>query len=129
MKYHLEKLVSVCKLLPVYCKALVALVKAVYNCMKTHGYYTEDFVKIGKKWYCIVPGFPKWLFGHTLMVGSSAKLIEYCSQVDIEVNARVKVAEAYKDKYYCGMSLIKNSSTLTGGAFYRSNVNESQEEI
>lgn len=129
MKYRLEEIVSVCKLLPAYCKALVALIKAVYNRRKTHGYYTVEFVKIGRKWYCKVPGFPKELFEHTLMVGGAAKLIEYYSQGDTEVIAHVKVAEAYEDKHYCGMSLIKNSSTLTGGAFYRSNVDESQEEI
>lgn len=129
MKNRLEEIVSVCKLLPAYAKALVALARAVCNRRRTHGYYDVDFIKVGKKWYCKVPGFPQKLFEHTMMVGGAAKLIEYYSQGDTEVRAHIKVAKAYEEKYYCGMALVRTSATLTGGAFYTSNADVSHEEL
>lgn len=129
LKFHLENIVYHCKLLPAYAKAIVVLCHAVYRMRKTHGYYDVSFSKINGKWYCNVPDFPKELFENTMMVAGAAKLIEYYSQGDTEVRAHIKVAKAYEEKYYCGMALVRNSFSLTGGAFYTSNADVSHEEL
>lgn len=122
MKNRLEEIVSVCKLLPAYAKALVALAKAVCNRRRTHGYYDVDFIKVGKKWYCKVPGFPQELFEHTMMVGGAAKLLEYYSRDDERIEVVCKMADDEEACHYCGMQLVLSESSLTGGAFYRGGI-------
>ena len=92
----------------------------------THnGFVTSD----GQQWYCDVPGFPKELFEHTLMVGGASKFLEYYSRGEIRIKATIKIANEMDDKYFCGSRLYKNSSTLTGGAFYKDPSGNFDEEI
>ena len=66
-----------------------------------------------------MPGFPKELFEHTLMVGGASKFLEYYSRGENEIKAIIKIANKKEDWNYCGMRLYKPQSTLPGGAFYK----------
>lgn len=98
------------------CKQLVVYIN---NAMVGNGNYEVSFTKIGRKWYCNVPGFPKELFEHTLMVGGASNYLEYYSRGENEIVATIRIAKEWEDKFYCGVRLYKVSSTLTGGAFYK----------
>ena len=118
-KTYFKKIVSVCKKGFAYIKVIPVLIKAIFHRLFGNGYYDVAFTKIDRKWYCEVPGFPKELFEHTLMVGGAAKLLEYYSRGDNKIVAKIKIANEMEDKQYCGFRLYKDSSTLTGGAFYK----------
>lgn len=119
LKTYFKKSVSVCKKGFAYVKVILVLIKAIFHRLFGNGYYDVAFTKIGRKWYCEVPGFPKELFEHTLMVGGAANLLEYYSRGDSKIVAKIKIANEKEDKQYCGFRLYKDSSTLTGGAFYK----------
>lgn len=72
--------------------------------------------------YCEVPGFPKELFEHTMMVGGAAKLLEYYLRGDERIEVSFKIASDEDANYYCGMSLKQSEATLTGGAFYKGGI-------
>ena len=105
--------VCACKLAFAYVKAVGVLVKAACQRWKGDGTYSVTFVKFGRKWYCEVPGFPKELFEHTLMVGGAAKLLNHYAKDNFRVTMIIKVSDVDN------ASLSKNESTLTGGAFYQ----------
>lgn len=119
LKTYFKKSVSVCKKGFAYVKVIPVLIKAIFHRLFGNGYYDVAFTKIGRKWYCEVPGFPKELFEHTLMVGGAANLLEYYSRGDSKIVAKIKIANEMEDNQYCGFRLYKDSSTLTGGAFYK----------
>lgn len=119
LKTYFKKSVSVCKKSLAYVRAAGVLVIAACRRIVGGRMYDVAFVKVKGKWYCEVPGFPKELFEHTLMVGGAAKFIEYYSRGESRVVASIKVATAKEEREYCGMRWQKNSSTLTGGAFYK----------
>ena len=129
LKTYFQKSVSVCKQGFSYVKAISVLLKAVYQRLTCNGYYEVAFTKIGRKWYCDVPGFPKELFEHTLMVGGASKFLEYYSRGENKIKASIKIANEMDDRHFCGSRLYKNSSTLTGGAFYRDPSGNFNEEI
>ena len=129
LKVYFKKGVSVCVKAMAYAKAVIVLIKSVYNSKTGNGFYEVSFTKIGRKWYCDVPGFPKELFEHTLMVGGASKFLEYYSRGEIRIKANIKIANEMDDKYFCGSRLYKNSSTLTGGAFYKDPSGNFDEEI
>ena len=129
LKTYFRTSVSVCKRTWAYAKAIVVLVKASLRGLFSNGFYDVSFVKIGKKWYCEVPGFPKELFEHTLMVGGASKFMEYYSRGDDRLVATIRVADETEEKWFCGSRLIKTSSTLTGGAFYKDPSGNFNEEI
>jgi hypothetical protein len=81
-----------------------------------------SFKKVGRKWYCEVPGFPSPLFEHTMMVGGAAKLLEYYSRGDEHIEVEFKVADDEEARHYCGMQLTLSESSLTGGAFYKGGI-------
>ena len=87
LKNFFKKSVCACKLGLAYVKAIGVLVKAACQRWKVDGSYSISFVKFGRKWYCEVPGFPKELFEHTLMVGGAAKLLNHYAKDNIRVNA------------------------------------------
>jgi len=67
LKTYFKKSVSVCKKSSAYIRAILVLAKALYHAMVGNGNYEVSFTKIGRKWYCNVPGFPKersWLVVH-----------------------------------------------------------------
>ena len=80
---------------------------------------------MGRKWYCEVPGFPKELFEHTLMVGGAAKLLDYHARGGKRIAMKVKITNEENGN----IGLVKNSSTLTGGAFYNELSGSVNEEI
>jgi hypothetical protein len=129
LKTRFMKSVSAHKKGLAYIKAVSVLTKAVYHRWTSNGFYEVSFIKIGKKWYCDVPGFPKELFEHTLMVGGASKFLEYYSRGEDRLVATIKIANEMEDKWYCGSRLYKNSSTLTGGAFYKDPSGNFNEEI
>ena len=129
LKTYFKKSVSVCKRGFAYVSAVSVLVKAACRRMVGNGIYNVSFVKIGRKWYCEVPGFPKELFEHTLMVGGAAKFLDYYSRGEERLVATIRVATAEEEKFFCGSRLYKNSSTLTGGAFYKDPSGNFNEEI
>ena len=129
LKTYFKKSVSVLKKGFAYVKAISVLVKAVYHRLTCNGYYEVPFIKIGRKWYCEVPGFPKELFEHTLMVGGASKFLDYYSRGENRIVATIKIANEMDDKWFCGSRLYKNSSTLTGGAFYKDPSGNFNEEI
>ena len=129
LKTYFKKSVSVLKKGFAYVKAISVLVKAVYHRLTCNGYYEVPFIKIGRKWYCEVPGFPKELFEHTLMVGGASKFLDYYSRGEDRLVATIKIANEMEDKWFCGSRLYKNSSTLTGGAFYKDPSGNFNEEI
>ena len=85
LKTYFKNFVSVCKKGFAYVRAISVLVKATYQRMVGDGIYNVSFIKVGRKWYCEVPGFPKVLFEHTLMVGGAAKLLDSIDKTDKEV--------------------------------------------
>ena len=121
--------VTACKKLFAYLKALIVLIKAFFRGRTNNGFYEVLFTKIGRKWYCDVPGFPKELFEHTLMVGGASKFLDYYARDEHKLKAIVKVADEMEDKWFCGSRLYKTQSTLTGGAFYKDPSGNFNEEI
>ena len=113
-KTYFKNAVSVCKKGFAYVKVVPVLIKAVHQRLVGNGYYDVSFIKIGRKWYCEVPNFPKELFEHTLMVGGASKFLDYHAKENKKVVITIKIT----DKENGNMRLVKNSSTLTGGAFY-----------
>ena len=114
--------VYACKLAFAYVKAVGMLAKAALRRCGSNGIHHVSFVKVGRKWYCEVPGFPKELFEHTMIVGGAAKLLEYYSRGDERIEVSFKVASDEEADYYCGMSLMQSEATLTGGAFYKGGI-------
>ena len=129
LKTYFKKSVSVLKKGVAYVMVVPVLIKAVYQRLVGNGYYEVAFTKIGRKWYCNVPGFPKELFEHTLMVGGASKFLEYYSRGENKIKASIKIANEMDDRHFCGSRLYKNSSTLTGGAFYKDPSRNFNEEI
>ena len=123
LKTYFKNVVSVCKKGFAYVRAVSVLVKATFHRMVGNGIYNVSFIKIGRKWYCEVPGFPKELFEHTLMVGGAAKLLNHYAKDDIRVTMTIKVSDVDN------VSLSQNSSSLTGGAFYKDLSGNFNEEI
>ena len=128
-KTYFKNVVSVYKKGFTYVKVIPVLIKAVCQRLVGNGYYEVAFTKIGKKWYCEIPGFPKELFEHTLMVGGASKFLEYYSRGENMIKATIKIANEMDDRHFCGSRLYKNSSTLTGGAFYKDPSGNFNEEI
>ena len=126
---YFEKGVAACKKLFAYLKALIVLIKAFYHSRTNNGFYEVSFTKMGRKWYCDVPGFPKELFEHTLMVGGASKFLDYYSRDENKIKATIRVADEMEDKWFCGSRLYKTESTLTGGAFYKDPSGNFNEEI
>ena len=129
LKVYFKKGVSVCVKAMAYAKAVLILVKSVYNSKTGNEFYEVTFTKIGRKWYCDVPGFPKELFEHTLMVGGANKFLEYYSHGETRIKTTIKIANEIDDNFFCGARLNKTQSTLTGGAFYRDPSGNFDEEI
>lgn len=126
---YFEKGVAACKKLFAYLKALIVLIKAFYHSRTNNGFYEVSFTKMGRKWHCYVPGFPKELFEHTLMVGGASKFLDYYSRDENKIKATIRVADEMEDKWFCGSRLYKTESTLTGGAFYKDPSGNFNEEI
>ena len=124
LKDLFKKSVCACKLFFAYVKAIGVLVKAALRRLGSNGIHHVSFVKVGRKWYCEVPGFPKELFEHTMMVGGAAKLLEYYSRGDERIEVSFKIADDEEAKYHCGMSLLQSEATLTGGAFYKGGIDD-----
>ena len=129
LKTYFKNVVSVCKKGFAYVKVVPVLIKDVYQRLVGNGYYEVAFTKIGRKWYCDVPGFPKELFEHTLMVGGASKFLEYYSRGESKIVATIRATTAEGEKFFCGSRLHKISSTLTGGAFYKDPSGNFNEEI
>ena len=118
LKKCLDKCVNVVTLGFAYAQAFVVLLFAVI-CGRLHkGFYNVKFVKVKNKWYCKVPGFPKPLFEHTMMVMGAANMLEYYSDGADEVMVRCRVPSKHEYDAFCGFRLERTSATLTGGAFY-----------
>ena len=73
MKDLFKQCVHVCQLGVAYVQAVGVLVWASWKRLGSNGFQRVSFKKVGRKWYCEVPGFPKPLFEHTMMVGGAAK--------------------------------------------------------
>ena len=116
--------VRVCQLGFAYVKAVGVLAKAALRRVGSNGIHNVTFTKVDCKWYCEVPGFPKELFEHTMMVGGAAKLLEYYSRGDERIEVTFKIADDEEACHYCGMQLVQSESSLTGGAFYKGWSNE-----
>ena len=129
LKVYFKKGVSVCVKAMAYAKAVLILVKSVYNSKTGNEFYEVTFTKIGRKWYCDVPSFPKELFEHTLMVGGASKFLDYYSRGESKIVATIRATTAEEEKFFCGSRLHKISSTLTGGAFYKDPSGNFIEEI
>ena len=114
LKTYFKNAVSVCKKSFTYVKAFSVLIKATYHRMVGNGIYNVSFIKIGRKWYCDVPGFPKELFEHTLMVGGASKFLDYYSRGESKIVATIRATTAKEEKFFCGSRLHKISSSLTG---------------
>ena len=125
LKTYFKKSVSVCKKGFAYVKAISVLAKATCQRMISNGIYNVSFIKVGRKWYCEVPGFPKELFEHTLMVGGASKFLDYHARGRKRIAMKVKITNEENGN----MGLVKNSSTLTGGAFYNDLSGSVNEEI
>ena len=118
LKTYFKNVVSVCKKGFAYVKVIPVLIKAVCQRLVGNGYYEVAFTKIGKE-----------LFEHTLMVGGASKFLEYYSRGENMIKATIKIANEMDDRHFCGSRLYKNSSTLTGGAFYKDPSGNFNEEI
>ena len=94
LKTYFKKSVSALKKGFAYVKAISVLVKATYHRMTGNGIYHVSFIKIGRKWYCEVPGFPKELFEHTLMVGGASKFLDYYSRGESKITAMIRATTA-----------------------------------
>ena len=125
LKTYFKKSVSVLKKGFAYVRAISVLVKATCQRMVGNGIYNVSFIKINRKWYCEVPGFPKELFEHTLMVGGAAKLLDYHAKGGKRIAMKIKITNEENGN----LGLVKNSSTLTGGAFYNDLSGSVNEEI
>ena len=126
---YFKKAVSVLKKGFAYVMVIPVLIKAVYHRLVGNGYYDVSFIKIGRKWYCEVPNFPKELFEHTLMVGGASKFLDYYSRGESKIVATIRATTAKEEKFFGGSRLHKISSTLTGGAFYKDPRGNFNEEI
>ena len=129
LKVYFKKGVSVYVKAMAYAKAVLILVKSVYNSKTGNEFYEVTFTKIGRKWYCDVPSFPKELFEHTLMVGGASKFLDYYSRGESKIVATIRATTAEEEKFFCGSRLHKISSTLTDGAFYKDPSGNFDEEI
>lgn len=129
VKDYFRRSVSFCTKAFAYVKALVVLVKAIYRSKTGNGFHEVFFTKIGRKWYCMVPGFPQELFEHTLMVGGASKFLDYYSRDESTIKAVIRVADETTAKWFCGSRLKKVQSSLTGGAFYKDPSGNFNEEI
>ena len=125
LKTYFKNVVSVCKKGFAYVRAISVLVKATYHRMVGNGIYNVSFIKIGRKWYCEVPGFPKELFEHTLMVGGASKFLDYHAIGMKRIAIKIQIS----DEGIGNNRLAKNTSTLTGGAFYNDLSGSVNEEI
>ena len=125
LKTYFKNVVSVCKKGFAYTKVVPVLIKAVYQRLVGNGYYEVAFTKIGRKWYCDVPGFPKELFEHTLMVGGAAKFLDNHAGGAKRIAIKIQISDEGTGKN----RLAKNTSTLTGGAFYKDPSGNFNEEI
>ncbi|MBR5203671.1 MAG: hypothetical protein IKW32_00405 [Bacteroidaceae bacterium] len=129
LKTYFRVIVSILQKCFAYVCVIPVLFKALFHRLTGNGFYEVAFTKIGRKWYCDVPGFPKELFEHTLMVGGASKFLDYYSRGENKLVATIKIANEMDDKWFCGARLYKNSSTLTGGAFYKDPSGNFNEEI
>lgn len=129
LKTYFKKSVCVLKKGFAYIRTVPVLAKAAFHAMVGNGIYKVSFSKIGRKWYCNVPGFPKELFEHTLMVGGASKFLEYYSRGENEIVALIRIPHEWEEQFYCGTRLHKVSSSLTGGAFYKDPSGNFNEEI
>lgn len=107
LKTYFKNVVSVCKKAFAYVKVVPVLINAVCHRLTGNGYFEVSFTKIGRKWYCDVPGFPKELFEHTLMVGGASKFLDYYSRGDDKIKASIKIANEMDDRHFCGSRLYK----------------------
>ena len=127
LKTYFKNVVSVCKKGFAYARAVSVLVKATYQRMVGNGIYNVSFIKIGRKWYCEVPGFPKELFEHTLMVGGASKLLDYHARGGKRIAMKVKITneengnmELVKNIFFNTDKLVENSKvkiSYTGNLF------------
>jgi hypothetical protein len=129
LKTYCNDVVRIVKNTPAYAKTAPVLAKALYHRFTGEGVFEVTFIKVGKKWYCDVPGFPKELFEHTLMVGGASKFLDYYSRGESRIVATIKIANEMDDRHFCGSRLYKTESTLTGGAFYKDPSGNFNEEI
>lgn len=125
LESYLRKGVSACKKGFAYVKTIFILIKGTFHRMFGNGIYNVSFFKICKKWYCEVPGFPKELFEHTLMVGGASKFLDYHAKGSKRIAIKVQIS----GKGTGNNRLAKKSSTLTGGAFYNDLSNSVKDEI
>ena len=125
LKTYFQNVVAVCKKGFAYVRAVSVLAKATYQRMVGNGIYNVSFIKIGRKWYCEVPGFPKELFEHTLMVGGAAKFLDNHAGGAKRIGIKIQIS----DEGTGNNRLAKNTSTLTGGAFYKDPSGYFNEEI
>ena len=88
---YFKESVSVLKKGFAYARVVPVLLLALLKRLTGDGFYEVSFTKTGRKWYCNVPGFPKELFEHTLMVGGAAKFLEYYSRGENEIKAIIKI--------------------------------------
>ncbi len=102
-----------------YLQALCVLICAVVYSKFHRGYYDVRFTKVRSKWYCKVPGFPKALFEHTMMVAGAANMLEYYAQGDDDITVQIRIPRKKEYDCFCGFRLEQTSATLTGGAFYK----------
>ena len=93
--------VSGIKLGVAYMQALGVLLVAVVCSWFHKGFYFVKFIKVKNKWYCKVPGFPKALFEHTMMVAGAANMLEYYSQGDDEVTVQVRIPSKKEYDAFC----------------------------
>ena len=124
-KTYFKNVFSACNNGLAYVRAITVLVKAAYNRVFGKGIYNISFIKIRRKWYCEVPGFPRALFEHTLMVGSAAKFLDHHARGAKRIAIKVQISEEGTGNN----RLTKNTSTLTGGAFYNDHSGAVNEEI
>ena len=109
LKTYFKNVVSVCKKAFAYVKVVPVLINAVCHRLTGNGYFEVSFTKIGRKWYCDVPGFPKELFEHTLMVGGASKFLDYYSRGESKIVATIRATTAEEEKFFCGSRLHKIS--------------------
>lgn len=74
-----------------YLQALCVLIGAVVYSVFHRGFYEVRFIKVRGKWYCKVPGFPKALFEHTMMVAGAANMLEYYAQGDDDITVQIRI--------------------------------------
>lgn len=121
----MRKILQMIKKVFAYLQALFVLIKASLYRLVGNDTYKVSFIRIKKKWYCEVPGFPRALFEHTLMVGGATKMLDELAGQSLRIIVTVKLTDKENGKF----SLKHTSSTLTGGAFYRDESGTINEEI